>query len=427
MTFSNLFAQQRVKVNRWVSPVFKDFISIPENKSTDAQLISFGYKDKIFQYEAFLTRPAGNNVAVVNRWSHPNCGDFIIIAEHEISDQQMTSFGYVNKQFLFYAYKTRPTTGQYVAVSRWINTLPVGNPCRDFSLSVAEHELTDAQLSSWGYTDKKVQFYVPDPRASSGTNTSVVVYSNFNFTGQSTSYNTAGVKNVSFPVRSMKIGAGYEVVIQEGAEFPAPVLLNRDYGEVINTDCRQIVITATPSTPAINLNLVLRDVYTNIHNNDCKRVFGYINMSMILPNGLEYPIGRDNTSSPYYREETILSVLNWQPGEVKNVVQIGGNTPNLINTKIDLSRFRIDQAIQANTKLAFYIKLGSAHKGCDLCTDYTSNIGMAEQKTAFSSSLADLKTLPYEFPLLGCCGHFPANDGRHSFGAHIYSGPRIGN
>lgn len=175
MIFSTVFAQQRVKVNRWVSPVFKDFISIPENKSTDAQLISFGYKDKIFQYEAFLTIPAGNNVAVVNRWSHPNCGDFIIIAEHEISDQQMTSFGYVNKQFLFYAYKTRPANGAYVAVSRWINTLPVGNPCRDFSLSIAEHELTDTQLTSWGYTNKMVQFYVPDPRQKTNASTTITL------------------------------------------------------------------------------------------------------------------------------------------------------------------------------------------------------------------------------------------------------------
>lgn len=168
-------AQQRVRVNRWVSPVFNDFTSIPENKSTDAQLMAAGYKSKIFQYEAFTSRPLGDNVAVVNRWVMPSCKDFILIAEHEISDAKMIEWGYTNKQFLFYAYRTRPSTGNFVAVNRWVNALPAGNACRDFTLSVAEHELTDSQLSSWGYTSKMVQFYVPDPRQSSSTSTTVSI------------------------------------------------------------------------------------------------------------------------------------------------------------------------------------------------------------------------------------------------------------
>ena len=154
---------QVVRINRWVSPVVGDFVTIPEDKSTDAALLSWGYKDKIFQYQAFLTRPEGENVAVVNRWEMPNCKDFILIAEHEISDAKMTEWGYKNKQFVFYAYKTKPTSGNYVAVSRWVNTLPDGSSCKDFTLSVTESELTDAQLTSWGYTSKIVQFYVPAP------------------------------------------------------------------------------------------------------------------------------------------------------------------------------------------------------------------------------------------------------------------------
>jgi hypothetical protein len=157
-------AQQMVNVDRWVSPVVKDFISIPANKGTDEQIISWGYKDKRFQYRAYLTRPAGDNVAVVNRWEMPNCKEFILIAEHEISNEKMIEWGYKNKQFVFYAYQTKPASGAYVAVSRWVNAYPEGNNCRDFTLSVAEHELTDAQLESWGYSGKLVQFYVPDPR-----------------------------------------------------------------------------------------------------------------------------------------------------------------------------------------------------------------------------------------------------------------------
>jgi hypothetical protein len=167
--FSFNINAQMVNVNRWVSPVTGDFTTIPENKSTDAALISWGYKGKIYQYQGYLTRPAGDNTTTVNRWEMGNCKEFIMLAEHEIPDAKLTSWGYKNKQFLFYAYRTRPSTGSFVAVSRWINTLAKGNTCRDFTLSVTETELTDAQLTSWGYTGKLVQFYVPDPRVNVST------------------------------------------------------------------------------------------------------------------------------------------------------------------------------------------------------------------------------------------------------------------
>lgn len=75
---------------------------------------------------------------------------------------QLVSWGYKDKKFLFYAFKTRPNRS-YVAVNRWINALPQGNTCRDYTLSVLETEFTDAQLTSWGYSGKKVQFYVLQP------------------------------------------------------------------------------------------------------------------------------------------------------------------------------------------------------------------------------------------------------------------------
>lgn len=156
-------APRMVRVNRWVSPLFDGFTSIPESQSTDSQLTGSGYKDKTFQYEAFLTRPEGDNVAVVNRWGMPNCKDFILIAEHEINDTTLTRQGYKNKQLLFYAYKNKPATGKYIAVNRWHNTSPTSEGCTGMALSVMEQELTDAQLISLGYTGKMVQFYVPAP------------------------------------------------------------------------------------------------------------------------------------------------------------------------------------------------------------------------------------------------------------------------
>ncbi|TAF29720.1 MAG: hypothetical protein EAZ70_01130 [Runella slithyformis] len=155
-------AQQTTVVNRWVSPVTKDFMSYPESAYTDQQLISWGYTQKTFQFEAYSERPDADNVTVVNRWTMPNCKESILIAEHEISDAQMQSWGYKDKLFQFYAYQTRPTDGrQYKAVFRWVNAKPQGDSCRDFTLTTVSGEYNDAQLRSWGYSEKRLQFYVP--------------------------------------------------------------------------------------------------------------------------------------------------------------------------------------------------------------------------------------------------------------------------
>jgi hypothetical protein len=160
---SQAWAQQTTIVNRWISPVTKDFMSLPESQYSDEQLNSWGYTSKLFQFEAFADDPGGDNVAVVNRWVMPHCRESILIAEHEISDAQLESWGYTDKLFQFYAYRTRPNDGQkYKAVYRWINAKPQGDPCRDFTLTVVAGELTDAQLRSWGYTDKRLQYYVPN-------------------------------------------------------------------------------------------------------------------------------------------------------------------------------------------------------------------------------------------------------------------------
>jgi hypothetical protein len=153
-----------VAINRWVSPIYGDWESIPESHVQDAILVNSGFKNKTFQYNAYLTRPSGADVTAVYRWTNPTCNMSILLGEHELTDTQLLSFGYKDKVFQFYAYKIRPAAGRFVAVSRWVNALPEGDKCRDFTLSVAETEYTDAQLTAWGYSSKLLQFYVPDPR-----------------------------------------------------------------------------------------------------------------------------------------------------------------------------------------------------------------------------------------------------------------------
>lgn len=149
-----------VRVVRWISPVIGDFESMREGRNSDAQLQSWGYKSKMYQYSAYGTR--GSGMIAVNRWTMPNCKVSILFGEHELTDAQLQSWGYTDKEFQFYAYRQPPNDGRsYMAVYRWINAKPQGDPCRDFTLTVAETELTDAQLRSWGYTEKRLQFWVP--------------------------------------------------------------------------------------------------------------------------------------------------------------------------------------------------------------------------------------------------------------------------
>lgn len=151
-------------VYRWISPFLGDWLSIQPGFISDLTLINTGYKNKTFQYNAYqyLPLPDYPDATAVYSWNMPKCPNcFIMFAEHEFSDAQLLSWGYSNKVFQFFGLKNRPKEGNFMAVSRWVNALPAGNGCRDYTLSVTEKEFTDAQLLSWGYTNKVVQFYVP--------------------------------------------------------------------------------------------------------------------------------------------------------------------------------------------------------------------------------------------------------------------------
>jgi len=87
----------------------------------------------------------------VHRWWHSRDQDWISLAEGEISDSQMKSWGYTKKQFQFYGTKNRSSDG--VAVHRWWHSRD-----KDW-ISLAEGEISDSQMKSWGYTKKQFQFY----------------------------------------------------------------------------------------------------------------------------------------------------------------------------------------------------------------------------------------------------------------------------
>ncbi len=189
-------AGQMVRVVRWISPVYKDFESMPEGRHTDAQLRGWGFTGKIYQYSAYRAKSPG--MIAVYRWSMPNCQSSIMLGEHEHSDNQLRSWGYKDKEFQFYAYRNKPASGDFVAVSRWINAKPQNDPCRDYTLSVAETEFSDQQLISWGYTQKTIQFWVPRPAGNSAVNNPV--------RNTATAGNWVRVVNGQTPANAMKAG-----------------------------------------------------------------------------------------------------------------------------------------------------------------------------------------------------------------------------
>jgi hypothetical protein len=138
-----------VAVHRWFHKGDKDWISLADGEIPDAKLKSWGYIDKKFQFYAFKSKP--NNGVAVYRWFHKGDKDWISLAEDEIPDAKLKSWGYTDKKFQFYASKSKPNNG--VAVHRWFYK---GD--KDW-ISLADGEIPDAKLKSWGYTDKKFQFY----------------------------------------------------------------------------------------------------------------------------------------------------------------------------------------------------------------------------------------------------------------------------
>ena len=100
---------EMVEVSRWWHPADKDWIDMPAGMATDAQMATWGYQTKTFQYYAFPTQRTGT--VAVYRWWHPTDKDWLTVRNGEYTDAQLQSFGYQNKTLLFYAFPQQsPTT-----------------------------------------------------------------------------------------------------------------------------------------------------------------------------------------------------------------------------------------------------------------------------------------------------------------------------
>ena len=249
------------------------------------------------------------------------------------------------------------------------------------------------------------------PPLSIKTPNCVMVFEFPNYQGRSAKYCEAGTFQVPFPVKSMRVSPGYEVYSTNAGDCFGGMVYTQSVTEM--NQCSKgdmIAILAIPSTKPIEITL--RDISYTIHNNDCKRMYGTVGVSLTFHDlGLvAFRIGE--TDGGY-------NLVNWEKGPARNIV--GNNTsPNYLNITKSV---RIDPRLWTKCKVNIYSNLGSAHKGCDLRTDFTWDVKMPSPQT-YSTNLEAAMTL--YAPANGATQPMPTSryafDNRHS--AVLYIGFR---
>lgn len=135
---------------------------------------------------------------------------------------------------------------------------------------------------------------------------------------------------------------------------------------------------------------------SNIHNGDCTRAWAAVRAELWTMNG--------DGSSPVKINEPELGdgvLMNWRHnrGAINQPTQPITNYATLtdyrtINNANTFFYFKVDPSLLADfggmtpdnqirqraIVLKIFANVGSAHKSCDLCTDYTANAGMVEEQ-----------------------------------------------
>jgi hypothetical protein len=142
-----------VKIRRFWSDRDRDWVTAG-SETTDEQLSSWGYRDRQLQFLAPAS-PGADTIAVY-RWYSRSDGDWVTFRDGDPDDATITRWGYRDKTLSFHAY-TAPGPGR-VAVNRWWHE---GD--RDW-VTIAEDEFPDATMQSWGYANKHFLFYARSAR-----------------------------------------------------------------------------------------------------------------------------------------------------------------------------------------------------------------------------------------------------------------------
>lgn len=279
-------------------------------------------------------------------------------------------------------------------------------------------------------------------------NTAIVeVFENNGFHGKSFKlFNNTDPLNLPFtPERiSIKIAAGYIAYIKTAcAEFPSE---NAYYGNVVTLEIPQREICGIRFAKAYPLNVSFNGISTNVHNNDCKKMYGTVKISVLVKNseGQYVNSPRKNNRRPGYSllYNVAKNTDNQNSRESNNFIFNNNPLPHLFATatlgggrKEDV--FYIDQQAIENDLVLIEVKseLGSAHKMSDLACDFNWDAKMAKEetftinpknlpRTPAGGQSSELITIPYDaYSGRGSCPEATGGPGTlHQYRVHFTLG-----
>lgn len=190
----------------------------------------------------------------------------------------------------------------------------------------------------------------------------VEVFSEPNYGGTRVNFTSVGDQRAPFVIRSMRVPNGYIVFNYSRLIGDIPVISENSY--LYNN----ILILSTPKSRQ-EVEITLLQINSNIHNGDCQRFYGNVSFNIIF----EYPDGRSLSILEY------LPTINWRRGPVRNIPNYSDADVRNIENKQTI--IKVDESLLSQCILDIQTNLGSAHKSCDLCTDFTWEAKMPRTRT----------------------------------------------
>jgi hypothetical protein len=204
---------------------------------------------------------------------------------------------------------------------------------------------------------------------------------------------------IPFPLNniSVSISSNTKVYLTTGcSEFPSEWALVEN-----NADLRipEGVICGIRLAKAVPITIKFDGILAEIHNNDCRKMYGNIQYNVFEVNArgewIRCPSG--NVSMPYtvtvFQNEKGNNVIKRYVYNINEFYvadrdyvasRLSGYKPSISSMIAAASQnFIVDDTALNNNrvKIEVKIKLGSAHKGCDACTDHTWDAAMTTTQT----------------------------------------------
>ncbi len=229
------------------------------------------------------------------------------------------------------------------------------------------------------------------------TLTDVELYENTNYTGRKGNFKIVGGKLVA-PFKtangSFKVAAGKIVYFKKCEnEFP----YEEAYSES-QAKANLMGICGVRSDNLVRLPIQFNGLSTIIHNNDCRRVFGDVKIKVfeISPDGASQSNMRHNlrATSPFRADNfTFLAFTNANanvtPRYNRHLHDANPSVP-VVSTVVTstsggeaVGSFGVGATALRDGRLSMLVvsNIGSAHKTCDLCDDFSSNVRMPAART----------------------------------------------